>query len=369
MLPGVGVFGTGRAVRTLVPLLQKEGFPVQAVWGRTQEEAEFLANELDIPFSTSQSDDVLLHPEVHLVCILTPPPHTRQIAVKALGIGKNVISNQAATLTDACKMVTAARYYPQLMSIMNNALRFLPAFVLMKRLLGEGYCGTLQVCEARVYGGSLLSQSYGWAWEELMGGGGLHAVGSCIVDLLSHLTGERAVRVHGVLRTFARQGGTAGGIRSVTADDYACFQLLMGGGVVCSVTLNFNLPGADVHEVMLVGSCGRIVARGTQLYGQRNTMHHEELLLSNSESGEGPAVMGINAMVTQLRLSFQVQEDRRSWARHPVSMAATFEDALYVQTVVDAVKRSSRTGDWESIEVKNQDIDPNQNQNHRTPPN
>lgn len=85
MLPGVGVFGTGQTVRALVPLLQKEGFPVQAVWGRTQEEAESLASELDIPFSTSQTDDVLLHPEVHLVCILTPPPHTRQIAVKALG--------------------------------------------------------------------------------------------------------------------------------------------------------------------------------------------------------------------------------------------------------------------------------------------
>lgn len=85
MLPGVGVFGTGQTVRVLVPLLQKEGFPVQAVWGRTQEEAESLASELDIPFSTNKTDDVLLHPEVHLVCILTPPPHTRQIAVKALG--------------------------------------------------------------------------------------------------------------------------------------------------------------------------------------------------------------------------------------------------------------------------------------------
>ncbi len=54
-----------------------------------------------------------------------------------------MISEQAATLTDACKMVTAARYYPQLMSIMGNSLRFLPAFVQMKRLLGEAYCGKL----------------------------------------------------------------------------------------------------------------------------------------------------------------------------------------------------------------------------------
>lgn len=364
MLPGVGVFGTGQCVRALVPLLQEAGFPVQAIWGRTQEEAQHLALELNIPFSTSQSDDVLLRQEVHLVCILTPPPHTRQIAVKALGIGKNVISEQAATLTDACLMVAAAQYYPQLMSIMNNPLRFLPAFVLMKRLLTEGYCGTLQVCEARVYGGSLLSQSYGWAWEELMGGGGLHAVGSCIIDLLSHLTGKRAERVHGMLRTFVRQRGSGGGIRSVTADDYACFQLLMAGGVVCNVTLNFNLPGADLHEVMLVGSSGRLVARSTELYGQRDGIRGEELLLSDSGSGAGPSVTGLKSMVTQLRLSFQAQEDRRAWAQNPIAMATTFEDGLYVQAVVDAIKRSNRSGEWESADVRTQEVD--SNQNHRT---
>ncbi len=33
------------------------------------------------------------------------------------------------------------------MSIMGNSLRFLPAFVQMKRLLGEAYCGNLQVLE------------------------------------------------------------------------------------------------------------------------------------------------------------------------------------------------------------------------------
>ena len=85
MLPGVGVFGTGRTVRILVPLLREQGFPIHALWGRNEEEAESFARELGIPFCTSQSDDVLLHPDVHLVCIYTPPPHTRQIAVKALG--------------------------------------------------------------------------------------------------------------------------------------------------------------------------------------------------------------------------------------------------------------------------------------------
>lgn len=47
-------------------------------------------------------------------------------------------------------MMSAAQYYPKLLSIMGNVLRFLPAFVRMKELLEEGYIGELLVCEAQV---------------------------------------------------------------------------------------------------------------------------------------------------------------------------------------------------------------------------
>lgn len=47
-------------------------------------------------------------------------------------------------------MMSAAQYYPKLLSIMGNVLRFLPAFVRMKELLEEGYVGELLVCEAQV---------------------------------------------------------------------------------------------------------------------------------------------------------------------------------------------------------------------------
>uniref|UniRef100_A0A672HWK5 Uncharacterized protein n=1 Tax=Salarias fasciatus TaxID=181472 RepID=A0A672HWK5_SALFA len=63
MLPGVGVFGTGLTARVI------------ALWGRTQEEAEELAQEMNVPFYTNLIDAV----------INLPPPLTRQIAVKTLG--------------------------------------------------------------------------------------------------------------------------------------------------------------------------------------------------------------------------------------------------------------------------------------------
>ncbi|KAK6480124.1 glucose-fructose oxidoreductase domain-containing protein 2-like [Huso huso] len=372
MLPGVGVFGTGSTARVLVPLLRAEGFSVEAVWGRTEEEARQLAEELGISFYTSRTDDVLLHQDVELVCINIPPPLTRQIAVKALGIGKNVICEKAATSVDAFKMVTAARYYPKLMSLMGNVLRFLPAFVRMKQLIDEGYVGEVMVCDVRVYWGSLLSNTYNWICDELMGGGGLHTMGSYIVDLLSHLTGQRAQKVHGLLKTFVKQNGAIRGIRHVTSDDFCFFQMLMSGGVCSTVTLNFNMPGTFVHEVMVVGSAGRLVARGTDLYGQKNTSFQEELLLADTsrlgtavEKGLRevplPYLKGMVCMVQALRQSFEEQEDRRTWEHKPVSMAASFEDGLYMQSVVDAIKQSSRSGEWEVVEIMTEEPDANQN--------
>uniref|UniRef100_A0A8C6REN2 Glucose-fructose oxidoreductase domain-containing protein 2 n=1 Tax=Nannospalax galili TaxID=1026970 RepID=A0A8C6REN2_NANGA len=64
MLPGVGVFGTGSSARVVVPLLRAEGFTAEALWGKTEEEAKQLAEEMNVTFYTSRTDDILLHQDV-----------------------------------------------------------------------------------------------------------------------------------------------------------------------------------------------------------------------------------------------------------------------------------------------------------------
>ncbi|XP_019275640.2 glucose-fructose oxidoreductase domain-containing protein 1 isoform X1 [Panthera pardus] len=414
MLPGVGVFGTSLTARVIIPLLKDEGFAVKALWGRTQEEAEELAKEMSVPFYTSRIDEVLLHQDVDLVCINLPPPLTRQIAVKTLddislgflcahwmplpplerpnggpskeracllswqpwpspqtaspwgfsGIGKNVICDRTATPLDAFRMMSAAHYYPKLMSIMGNVLRFLPAFVRMKQLIEEGYVGELLVCEVQVHGGSLLGKKYNWSCDDLMGGGGLHSVGTYIIDLLTFLTGQKAVKVHGLLKTFVKQTDHIKGIRQITSDDFCTFQMVLEGGVCCTVTLNFNVPGEFKQDVTVVGSAGRLLAVGTDLYGQRNSAPEQELLLqdatpvSNSLLPEkafsdipAPYLRGTIKMMQAVRQAFQDQDDRRTWDGRPLTMAATFDDCLYALCVVDTIKRSSQTGEWQNIAI------------------
>ncbi|XP_018419171.1 PREDICTED: glucose-fructose oxidoreductase domain-containing protein 1 isoform X2 [Nanorana parkeri] len=377
MLPGVGVFGTSLTSRVIIPLLKDEGFAVKALWGRTQEEAEELAKEMSVPFYTNRIDDVLLHQDVDLVCINLPPPLTKQIAVKTLegqhteeqdsnghGIGKNVICDRTATPLDAFRMMSAAHYYPKLMSIMGNVLRFLPAFAKMKQLIQEGYVGELQVCEVQVHSGSLLGKKYNWSCDDLMGGGGLHSVGSYIIDLLTFLTSQKAVKVHGLLKTFVKQTDHIKGIRQITSDDFCTFQMVLEGGVCCTVTLNFNVPGEFKQDIIVVGSAGRLMVLGTDLYGQRNASLERELLLkdstpvSNSLLPEkafsdipSPYLRGTIKMVQAVRQAFEDQEDRRTWDGRPLTMAATFDDCLYALCVVDTIKKSNQTGEWQNIVI------------------
>ncbi|XP_046611856.1 glucose-fructose oxidoreductase domain-containing protein 2 [Neodiprion virginianus] len=377
MLPGIGLFGTGHVVRVIVPFLREKGFKIEAVWGRTLSEAAEVADALDIPFHTSRIDDVLLRKDVDLIFIMCSPNLHAQIAVKALGIGKHVVCDKPAGLSqyEALKMVRAAQYYPSLISIVNHSLRFLPAFVRMKKFLDEGYLrGPVTVIDVRVQMGSLLHDGYDWLCNDTMGGGILALVGSHVIDLIFHLVGQRAIRVHAVVRTFTRTTKFINGIRHISSPDFCSFQLELSGGALVTATLSNHLPGQLNQEVLVCGGGDHLVVRGGDLYGFReegmNNGGKEEILYLDvddikeqsppvTDSIPLPYVKGLRKLIGALREAFQPVEDKKGWIKEPVSSAATFDDGLYVQAVIDALRQSNRRREWIKVCVLTEEPDPN----------
>lgn len=376
-LPGIGVFGTGTAVKCLVPLLKSCGFRVEALWGRTNQQADECARDLDIAFKTNKVDEVLLHKDVDLVFINCPPHLQSPIAVKALGIGKHVICGMPAgpSQVNALRMVKGAQYYPSLMALMCNGLRFLPCFKKMKQLIEEGYVGDVTVCEAKVHCGSFLKDKFDWMCDELMGGGVLNMQGSIIIDLISYLTGEKAVRVNGLLRTFTKQTEKIKGIRQITSDDFCSFQMELTNDACATVILNNHLPGQYVQDVLVCGTKGHLIARGSDLYGQKNEFPKEEALykdapniLDHHNSGVSetiradipiPHLKGLIKLIDSVKDAFKSVEEKHGWSEGPVAQAATFEDSQYTQTVVDAISKSSKTGEWIKVKMMKEEPDPN----------
>lgn len=378
MLPGIGVFGTGNLIKVAVPFLREKGFKIEAIWGKTLSAAEELAKELDIPFYTNKIDDVLLRKDVDLIFIICSPNLHAQIAVKALGIGKHVLCDKPAGLcqSEALKMVRAAQYYPSLISIVNHSLRFLPAFAHMRRAISDGFLGNechITVCDVRVQMGSLLHSSYDWLCDDTMGGGVLTLVGSHVIDLVSHLLSQRAVRVHGVVRTFTKTTEHVNGIRHISSPDFCTFQMEMNQGSLVTVTLNNHLPGLFNQEVLICGNGGHLVVRGGDLYGMKAGSSKEEVIYLDVEDLQkygsiNPAVVntiprpymkGLFKMMGALKEAFLPVEDKRGWIKEPVALAATFEDGLYVQAVIDALRKSSTNKEWVKVSIITEEPDPN----------
>ena len=54
-------------------------------------------------------------------------------------------------------------------------------------------------------------------------------------------------------------------------------------------------------------------------------------------------------MVDCLKDAFTPFHEKSGWNKEPVETAAVFDDALYVQAVIEAIKRSSKTKEWEKV--------------------
>ncbi|XP_030556575.1 glucose-fructose oxidoreductase domain-containing protein 1 [Drosophila novamexicana] len=364
MLPGVGVFGTGEIANVLVPLLREKGFEVKAIWGRTLREAKETANAQNVAFYTNVIDEVLLRKDVDLVFIVCQPFLHAEISVKALGIGKHVVCDKPAGLhqADSMKMVRASQYYPTLISLVNHPLRFLPAFTQMRRCLQEGVIGPLGdvvLMDVRVQMGTLFPEKYNWMCDAQMGGGALNLVGS-VVDLVHFLLQQHAVRVHGVLRAYTKTTGAINGIRQITAPDFCNFQMELASGTLVTVALHSHTVPTKTfsQEVLVYGSKGHLVVRGGDLFALKESQQKEEAVYvdvqdlhisTNNSLLPRPYIKGMCKMVGALKEAFNSKES--SWIKAPVSTAATFEDGLYVQAVVEAIRKSNETRQWQRVEL------------------
>ncbi|KAK6624449.1 hypothetical protein RUM44_011308 [Polyplax serrata] len=366
MLPGIGVFGTGNVVKVLVPILKTNGFKVEALWGRSLSEAAQTAQELGVPFFTTKIDDVLLRKDVDLVFVMCSPNLHAQISVKALGIGKHVLCDKPAGLcqNEALKMVHAAQYYPSLISIVNHSLRFLPTFIYMKKEIEKGYIGDLTLIDIQVRMGSLLHEQYDWLCDDTMGGGTLTLVGSHVIDLIKHLTRKRALRVHAIVKTFTKKTEQICGIRHISSPDFCTFQLELEGGGLVTANLNNHLNGSFSQEILVCGTKGHLLAKGCELFG---FCGNDEVLYSDKETLNVPSVSslpvpylkGLYKMIGALKEAFLPVEDKTGWVKGPVEDAASFEDGLYVQAVINAMKKSNLNRKWVKVDVIKEEPDPN----------
>ena len=344
---GIGLIGTGFARSAQAPAFRVcEGAELVAVCSGRFENAQKVAEELAIPHPCQDYQELLSLPDVSLVVISTPPVHHSQIALAALEAGKHVICEKpmAMSVAEARQMCEAAQARPRQLAIIDHELRFNPTWRRMKELVDAGYLGDLHHVQVLISSGFRHSAQRPWNWwsQRQAGGGLLGALGSHAIDALRWLFGE----IDAVSSTMAtmiptRKDPVSGEDRPNETDDFCSFLLRFapqrGRTPHGVVTLSALYASGGKNQITAVGSKGTLVMDGDEtLIGATGYQQQfEEMSLIDRARGISIVPDNIWARSFYHLARETVQALRES--RTEIAHAATFQDGLHCQEILDAV--------------------------------
>lgn len=345
----VGVIGTGFGGLVQVPAFcAHPEVEVVAVCGGRPERARAVAERFQIPHACAD-ETALLELDLDLVSITTPPFLHREAAVRALRGGRHVLCEKPMALSaaEAEEMLRTARASGRV-HLIDHELRFNPNRQHARALIADGAIGRPRHALVTVVG---MERRMPWSWwsDAERGGGILGAVGSHQIDLLRYWLGEVAA-VSGLTRTFLaeRPDPHTGTPRPVTSDDFAAFVLRFASGAVASVTVSAAAVAATRGARLEVwGDEGALVLDDERLWiTRRGAAAAEEV--TQPETLSAPPGMDYAPLwgLSFVRLVDHVV--RVVLDQAPAAPAATFEDGLQTQRVMDALRAPTGAG-WTEI--------------------
>lgn len=225
---------------------------------------------------------VLDRDDIDIVDICAPGILHSEIAIAALEAGKHVIVEKpmATTVADAVRMRDAfdAAAKNGAHAIVNFNYRRVPAIALAKKLIEDGRLGQLRHVRAAYLQDWLSDPAVPMSWrlrKEEAGSGVLGDLGSHLVDLILHLTGESVTGLSGGIRTFVDErprgdsgdgsikgtgGASTGLLEPVTVDDAAWASAQLTGGAVVQLEVSrFALGRKNELTLALYGDRGSLL--------------------------------------------------------------------------------------------------------------
>jgi predicted dehydrogenase len=343
---------------------------LKVLCGRDQAAVREAADQYGWEQTAGDWREVVARDDIGLIDISTPGDSHAPIAIAAAQSGKHIFCEKplANTLGEARQMIDAVNK-AGVVGMVNFNYRRVPAVQLAKRLIDEGRIGTVYHWRAVYLQDWIMDPNFPLVWrlqKDAAGAGTLGDLGAHIIDLARMLLGEISA-VTGLTETFIKQrpvqaasdsglGAKAGAaMGEVTVDDAALFLTRFASGALGSFEVTRFAKGrANYNAFEINGSKGSIVFN-------LHRLNELEVFFDD----DPPEVRGFrNVLVTE-----GAHKYIGAWwpAGHTIgwehtfthgvydllngiaagqSPAATFEDGLRCQAILDAVERSAASKSW-----------------------
>ena len=350
---GVGIIGSGFARTTQIPCFQAvDGIEVVAILSRNLTRAFDLAKEFGIRRAFDDLDRFLALPEVDLVSVASPPHLHLPQTLAALRANKHVLCEKPTALHagEAARMLEAARESDRI-HLIDHELRFHPRRRRLGLMLEEGFTGNVYSIDYRMLSYGRADPERPWTWwaDESRGGGVLGALGSHVVDAIRVWLGEVA-EVRADLATMVRErpDPETGEPRRVTSDDHTNLWLRLESGVRASVSLSVVARETFPSRTAVQGERGSLLLDGEMRLWSRERSESEFREVAEPDAPSLPPGTPVADSVWSRSFALYAAAIRDAIASgaRTVPGAATFEDGLRNQAVLDAARLSAKRADW-----------------------
>jgi predicted dehydrogenase len=339
-----------------IPALRSmpEMFDIVGVANTSKASAEAAAAACNIPHAYANPAELVADPNVDIVAINVKVPHHLELAKLALNARKHVycewpLGNGLAEAREMARMAQEAR----VLGVCGTQARASPEIVYAAKLIRDGYVGNVLsatiVGRGRGWGdvipltatGYVLDRKNGASMLTIPVGHTLAALRDVLgeVDELSAVLANRRTRVKAL---------DTGDMLPMTSHD----QVLFSGVMTSGAPISFHFRGGDARDgngfewqingtegdLQLAGRSGHSQQVPLALRGGRGKEREMKLLEVPASYLEGASE---NPMVGNVaRLYARMAADLRNGTR----TAPTFDDAVEVHEIIDAIERSAESG-------------------------
>ncbi len=333
----VGFIGAGNNTRRRhIPGFRAlSGVELTAVANRTRASGERVAAESGIARVYDDWRALLRAPDVDAVCIGTWPYMHRELTEAALAAGKHVLceARMAMDAAEGRRMLDAARKAPHLVAQLVPAPHTLEVDRTIRRLLAEGYAGTVLAVELRATQQARFAdpdEPLHWRHDVALSGHNVMNMGIWYEATMRWLGPAR--RLCAMTKVAVPRRRDAGGAwREVQVPDHVEVLATFDGGVVAHLRISAITALAPPSEVWIFGSDGtlRLEADTRRLSGGRR----------------GDQALGEIPVPAAERGGWRVEEEFVNAIRGREGVThTTFEDGVRYMEFTDAVARSAATG-------------------------
>jgi predicted dehydrogenase len=354
----IGIIGTGFARKVQIPAFQLcEAARVVSIASASFANAKSTAEEFRIDHSTDDWRETVAREDVDLVCITTPPKFHRDMTLMAIQNGKHVLCEKPMAMNahEAREMTSAAKQ-ASVLALIDHELRFQPGRLRAYEMIRDGAIGKIRHAKCHFQAPHRGDPSLPWNWwsDEEQGGGALGAIASHVIDSFHWFMGTTTSSVSCQLQSHIKERPTSdGGVRRVTSDDesllilrFAESELTQDATGLISVSM-VEYPKYK-HRVEFYGTEGSIAveSRGEVFFAKSAESDWQQVGVDFGEPIPGVPDTGFSSGFTMF--APKIVEAIRDGGTH-VEHAATFEDGLNIQLVLDAARESDRSG--QSIKI------------------